>query len=445
MAFAAVGIVSSIAGLVSSSLGLISTVSDDFPSTQANTAMIRIAVGLGNDSSDSSHMGGSQPQVVLYDEVGTYVGIAGGPGGGRPKTSKWATIKANAYQDMNLQQKVNSDPAYLQVAAGGNDEICISYIAITFPSGTRQFVYQLSCCRILLTLMRDPDMSWLGDINAICGGYWDYSNVIYGANNNRPLCAWLDGDETCGIQTQGFGIHLPDFNMNDTGLMNEYKQNNFTMCNSQPRFGIFFDLGDSVGTKAYPFNIRIFSPPLQYREDGSDLDPTAVRFMFGVPAAGGKRSPFSYATAGQMQPVTNSPKRSIGSGNTNTSHQIFPGTIVITNITEHGMETRCTSPTSRGPDMVNIAEGLFCDMETKTLYPVCNSTVPCDCLDLAATLSAEGLSNNGTTVKRTVGHETVGNGTSTGSGVVTSTSPFLRSCNRHAKRNPNYSRVVHWR
>lgn len=44
----------------------------------------------------------------------------------------------------------------------------------------------------------------------------------------------------------------------------------------------------------------------------------------------------------------------------------------------------CNSPMSRGADFVSTAEGLFCDMDTKTLYPICSAGVAADldCFDI---------------------------------------------------------------
>ena len=42
----------------------------------------------------------------------------------------------------------------------------------------------------------------------------------------------------------------------------------------------------------------------------------------------------------------------------------------------------CNSPTSRGSDFASVDEGLFCDMETKALYPLCSSEVKSQCFDL---------------------------------------------------------------
>lgn len=38
---------------------------------------------------------------------------------------------------------------------------------------------------------------------------------------------------------------------------------------------------------------------------------------------------------------------------------------------QHSAREVCGSGTSRGPDFVSLKEGFFCDMETKTLWPLC--------------------------------------------------------------------------
>jgi hypothetical protein len=45
--------------------------------------------------------------------------------------------------------------------------------------------------------------------------------------------------------------------------------------------------------------------------------------------------------------------------------------LIITAKQVHSARELCESETSYGPDTVSTVEGLFCDMETKTLYPVC--------------------------------------------------------------------------
>lgn len=39
---------------------------------------------------------------------------------------------------------------------------------------------------------------------------------------------------------------------------------------------------------------------------------------------------------------------------------------------------------SLGPDFVSIEEGLFCDMDTSELWPLCTETQMNDCFDFSA-------------------------------------------------------------
>ena len=45
--------------------------------------------------------------------------------------------------------------------------------------------------------------------------------------------------------------------------------------------------------------------------------------------------------------------------------------VISSNINQRASDL-CTHPTSLGPDFFNIAEGQFCHMSSKTLYPVCS-------------------------------------------------------------------------
>lgn len=56
--------------------------------------------------------------------------------------------------------------------------------------------------------------------------------------------------------------------------------------------------------------------------------------------------------------------------------------MVISSRSEHSAVELCESQTSRGSDFVSKPEGMFCDMETKTLHPLCGSRMDGDCFDL---------------------------------------------------------------
>ena len=55
--------------------------------------------------------------------------------------------------------------------------------------------------------------------------------------------------------------------------------------------------------------------------------------------------------------------------------------IVKSKMDTHTATGLCESETSRGPDFVSLVEGKFCDMETKTLWPVCKDEEDGDCFD----------------------------------------------------------------
>ena len=55
--------------------------------------------------------------------------------------------------------------------------------------------------------------------------------------------------------------------------------------------------------------------------------------------------------------------------------------LIIGSSHHHSAMELCESPTSRGSDFVSMAEGMFCDMETKTLYSLCRGNVNTECFD----------------------------------------------------------------
>lgn len=48
--------------------------------------------------------------------------------------------------------------------------------------------------------------------------------------------------------------------------------------------------------------------------------------------------------------------------------------LVIDDNTDHTGRALCESPTSLGPDFLNTADGTFCRMSDKTLWPVCDQS-----------------------------------------------------------------------
>lgn len=56
--------------------------------------------------------------------------------------------------------------------------------------------------------------------------------------------------------------------------------------------------------------------------------------------------------------------------------------LVVSNVTQHSTEELCSSATSWGPDFAG-PDGLFCDMGTKTLHPLCSSQDVDGCVNIS--------------------------------------------------------------
>lgn len=55
--------------------------------------------------------------------------------------------------------------------------------------------------------------------------------------------------------------------------------------------------------------------------------------------------------------------------------------LVIDDNPKHTGRDLCESPTSLGPDFVSVADGYFCRMSDKTLWPICKADVTDHCFD----------------------------------------------------------------
>jgi hypothetical protein len=56
--------------------------------------------------------------------------------------------------------------------------------------------------------------------------------------------------------------------------------------------------------------------------------------------------------------------------------------LVITSHPSHNATELCESTTSRGPDMVNVSENVYCDMESRTTLPLCAGSSDVDCFNV---------------------------------------------------------------
>ncbi|KAF2455015.1 hypothetical protein BDY21DRAFT_365656 [Lineolata rhizophorae] len=76
-------------------------------------------------------------------------------------------------------------------------------------------------------------------------------------------------------------------------------------------------------------------------------------------------------------------KRAFPSPRDLTDQVLRDGWLVVNSDANQPASWVCNSDTSFGPDYVNLPEGMFCDMGTHTLYPLCSTTDDdADCFDL---------------------------------------------------------------
>ena len=113
----------------------------------------------------------------------------------------------------------------------------------------------------------------------------------------------------------------------------------------------------------YQYKPKFFDPPLQYNTDGSDKDFSA---LFKPGKTHSKRDDVAESA---IEP-------------TRDSNIFRRGHVIISRHAAHGAVDLCQSASSRGPSFVSIDEKTYCDMSTKTHYPLCSSTLTGGCFDV---------------------------------------------------------------
>ncbi|KAI1327738.1 hypothetical protein F5Y16DRAFT_410135 [Xylariaceae sp. FL0255] len=288
---------------------------------------------------------GVAPNIALWNEVGEHVG--------QWKSYKWWDQGRDVVIDVYHDQfnGGNQVASYILLNNIDNDAICISAIYIT-DSGFNTVFF--------------------GDVGYECGQRW------------RPSCVWLDNDGLNGINAQAMSFHIPDMN------------NMYTLCKSSPRYSFWGDLQpDSM--------IPFFEQPLEYVADQCKLRLDRIIDLDMASGSRRRRSGgsvlLSNATAAQNRPVKKKNRKS--------SPHI--SRLIVTLHEEHSARQVCESSTYWGPDTVSLHEGLFSDMETKTLFPLCDhSTGIIDpCFDLDTQLMVIGNSMDISGPSQLQGHSEV--------------------------------------
>lgn len=232
-------------------------------------------------------------------------------------------IPMGSFQDITIDQSYGpgQQPTYVQIS-GTDDAVCIAYLIQTWPDGTQR--------------------GWLGDMGQACGATWGYSNVIIGTDH-KPACTWLDQDHT-GILSGSMQIHMQDF----TNLTTNYSTDPAHYC----------------------------AWPAMYFEARTEDTGLPDNQIWGTPV------PSATATAATTTQTTSPAKRALAHkrGLRKRSAKLA-STIVGSHDEAHSAIKLCSSETSHGSDFVSFAEGVFCDMETKTAWPLCKKSVKGECYD----------------------------------------------------------------
>ncbi|KAL8882296.1 MAG: hypothetical protein Q9198_000684 [Flavoplaca austrocitrina] len=314
--------------------------------------VIRIAAGLSSNEADTTS--GNQPGVVIYDAIGRKMGSVEG---------KKKTILDGDFVDIQipLDDDVGKKPAeYISIANGGDDALCIAYIAITQPDG------------------REPAY-WYPEMAMDCGAEWYPSQLKPGDNDYTPKCIWIDRDRSNGLQFQGLGFHLPDLKGTEE-RSNQLNENRSILCDVSPRLRLYEDF---TNDDFIPF----FDPPLKLSDEGCDLDTTVImdKATWKMPDEGPNVNKVLIDSTPNYRKVE---KRSVSNAvfGENPESKV----VIISTNSMHSARELCESETSRGFDFVSSTENLYCDMEPKRLWPVCSNSTISACFDVSTSTMRPG-------------------------------------------------------
>ncbi|KAK7429152.1 hypothetical protein QQZ08_004367 [Neonectria magnoliae] len=119
-------------------------------------------------------------------------------------------------------------------------------------------------------------------------------------------------------------------------------------------------------------------PPFKWR---TDKDPNGITHWTINNGSKHKRSATAQAYGPSKKPRL--PRRHLNARDeTVTTGPRFDEQLVMDNSSDHATTQLCESETSVGPDFLNIADGLFCRMSDKTLWPICDDATTDGCFSL---------------------------------------------------------------
>ncbi|KAH7398385.1 hypothetical protein BKA66DRAFT_437448 [Pyrenochaeta sp. MPI-SDFR-AT-0127] len=236
------------------------------------------------------------------------------------------------------------------------------------------------CLAAVVASSQGVQWTWTGDVGYTCGAQCYASEYTFG-NSSQPIrCVWLDSNHGNGIIAKGL-MHIRDFS-GEAGLLAQYNEDEGCLCQNSTRMTFHPDiLPDSIP----PF----FSPPLAYKREENFDDPTkpATGGALVKPDQGKDRQTRAYPDG------TNLDGHKLRRRQARDLHgrrklqvrgvkNLQPDRLTISHLPGHSAKELCEDSMSFGPDFVSKEEGLFCDMETATLWPLCSAAQTTDCFSL---------------------------------------------------------------
>lgn len=203
-----------------------------------------------------------------------------------------------------------------------------------------------------------------------CGAPWYNSQIIFdeAGQGYKPKCIWIDGDDSNGITTQGFGLHITDFESTKERAT-AFNQDKDIMCKSLSRFMIYNQITSDD-------SLLYFDPPLEFELD-TLLDKDQSKVLVPGNNCDSKHKPsrrrLRYRQSPREVSVSNSTATLFpDSTGTAPRSSAMAGRLITSNDTLTSAVELCGSETSLGPDHVSFVEKKFCDMGAKKLWPLCD-------------------------------------------------------------------------
>lgn len=325
-------------GLAVDTWQVVEALSSLFHHDRGSKISTNVRIGIGSTTSNQNQ-GGSVPHIALWDDHGHRIGQYKGNRNGH--LDMGSVTDFNIEHSQTVPQFTNAQAEYVMLSMMERDAICISYISVTWPGGVNYMFF--------------------GDVGYKCGADWYYSDLIVSADRYTPKCIWLDQDHTNGLHHQGMGIHISDF-LATPARLEEYQNIPDAMCKSTPRFQMYPNI---LPDQWHSF----YLPPLKFFKNGTDTNYNRIINAKGQNL--GYQPPFKRSLGDSKAPRVIKRK---------TNPQ--PSHLIVSKFGDHSAVELCGSEQSYGHDFVSVAESIFCDMSTKTAWPLCDASTVRDCFNL---------------------------------------------------------------